>query len=105
MVSGGDHERRIDRWVGVIQSLGVPTVFMLFVLTLVYRHVPPVVDAHIRMLDRTTTTLKSMDQTLTEIQDSEFRQKQFMNDVYDAHDAHCEYLREIRDTMESSHAN
>lgn len=95
------HGKRVDRWVGIIQSLGVPTVFMLFVLGLVYRYVPPVIDAHVETLTRTTETLRSMDATLKQIKQTEARQEEFLRRIYGS-----DYPPRLSaDAMEASNAN
>jgi len=71
----------LERWVGVIQSLGIPTIFMLFVLCLAYRHIPPVVHAHIQMLERTTEALDVMARTLDEMKDSQYEQQRLMREM------------------------
>lgn len=80
---GGIWGVSLEQWVGVIQSLGIPTIFMLFVLCLAYRHIPPVVHAHIQMLDRTTQALDTMSQTLDEMKDSQYEQRALMKELCD----------------------
>ena len=56
----------IDGWVKIFQSLGVPTLFMIFFCYLAWEHLPPIATAHIELLRRTGDTLESMDETLTQ---------------------------------------
>jgi len=81
--NGGLLNISLERWVGVIQSLGIPTIFMLFVLCLAYRHVPPVVHAHIQMLERTTAALDAMAATLNQMKDSQHEQQRLMLELCD----------------------
>jgi hypothetical protein len=54
----------IDRAISIIQTVGVPLLFMLFVLYLVWSYLPPVANAHIELLQRTGDTLEKMEGTL-----------------------------------------
>ena len=72
-----------ERWVGVIQSLGIPTIFMMFILWLAYQHIPPVVQAHIHMLERTSESLNVMSETLDQMKDSQYEQQKLMQQMCD----------------------
>lgn len=56
----------IDKWVSLLQSIGIPTLFMIFVCYLAWTYVPPVVSAHMRLLERNGDALESMEHTLKE---------------------------------------
>jgi hypothetical protein len=92
----------LERWVGVVQSLGIPALFMLFVLFLAYRHVPPLVRAHINTLERTIEALDDMTDTLRKIEQQTERLRVFMDQVSLQHDEQCVELREIRAAMEAN---
>lgn len=92
----------VDRWAQLISSVGVPTIFMGFIMWLAYVNVPPVVQAHVELLRRTGDTLESMDQTLQqsnaaieEIVEVQRQTKTFMTRVCEDHDQHTEKLNEV----------
>jgi hypothetical protein len=82
----------IDKLINIIQTLGIPTLFMCFILYLVWCYVPPVVNAHVRLLERTGDTLEKMDITLQQsnvilksVSDVEQETKIFMGEARDSH--------------------
>lgn len=54
----------IDRAIALLQSVGVPLGFMIFVCYLAWSYFPPVAAAHIDLLKRTGDTLEKMEGTL-----------------------------------------
>jgi len=83
----------IDKWVVVIQSVGVPTLIILFLMWLAYSYIPPVVDGHLKLLERTSATLEAMERTLAqsndillEVNDVSQGTKRFMQEVCDDHE-------------------
>jgi hypothetical protein len=94
----------VDKWVALIQTLGVPLLFMAFVLYMAWVHVPPLVQGHVKLLERTGDTLESMDATLKqsnvillEVGDAERDTKKFMDKVLDDHNTQCKKLDAIID--------
>jgi len=82
----------IDKWVVVFQSVGVPTLIVLFLMWLAYSYVPPIVDGHLKLLERTSETLAAMEKTLaqsnailSEVNDVSQGTKLFMESVCDDH--------------------
>jgi len=78
--------------VSMVQSFGIPTLFMIFILYLVWSYLPPVATAHIELLNKTGNTLEEMDRTLkdynTTIQEFSNLGKEtsrFMKDATQAH--------------------
>ena len=94
----------VDRWVALIQTLGVPLLFMAFVLYMAWVHIPPLVNGHVKLLERTGDTLESMDATLkqsnailSEVNATEMETKAFMQKVCSEHDSHTKKLDVIID--------
>lgn len=54
----------ITTLTSLVQSFGIPTLFMIFILYLVWSYLPPVANAHIELLQKTGDTLQEMDKTL-----------------------------------------
>jgi len=71
----------VKEWVGILQMVGIPGVFMVGTLVLGYLNLPPVVRAQIQMMDRTGTTLESMDATLLKIQTQQYPSPDFRAEV------------------------
>lgn len=99
----------IDKWIGVFQSVGVPTLLLGFILYAAWSYLPPVVDGHLMLLRQTGNTLEKMDETLQqsnmvlgEIADIQRSTKTFMQEVQNCHeqqnqklDLHTEKLEAI----------
>jgi len=52
--------------VSILQTVGVPTLFMIFICYLGWQYIPTVVSAHVELLQRTGDTLDDMNKTLKE---------------------------------------
>jgi len=52
--------------VSVIQSIGPPTIFMLFIMWLVASYVPPWLSAQVNLMDRTGSALEGIDKSMEE---------------------------------------
>lgn len=94
----------VDRWIALMQTLGVPVLFMAFVLYMAWVHIPPLVEGHVRLLERTGDTLESMDHTLkqsnailNEVNETEVETKTFMQKVCSEHEAQQKKLDVIID--------
>jgi len=81
-----------EKWVSVFQSVGFPTALVAFMLYLAWCYLPPVVQGHVELLQKTGATLESMDRTLqqsnailAEVNDVEQATKAFMTTVCDDH--------------------
>ena len=82
----------ITTLTSLVQSFGIPTLFMIFILYLVWSYLPPVANAHIELLQKTGNTLQEMDKTLKDynVTIQEFSKlgketSEFMKDVNKAH--------------------
>lgn len=82
----------IDKWVQLFQSVGFPTILVGFLLYLAWCYIPPTVQGHLKLLQRTGDTLESVDKTLQqsnkallEINEVEQSTKSFMESVQTAH--------------------
>jgi hypothetical protein len=91
----------IDRWVTIVQTVGMPTMFMAFVMYLAWIYIPPVVAGHVELLEKTGQTLDSMDRTLQqsnmilrEVNEVEKDTKVFMQGVKVDHEKFCKKLDE-----------
>lgn len=92
----------LDKWVNLFQVVGFPTILLSFLLYAAWCYIPPVVNGHIRLLERTGDTLESMDQTLrqsnealAEVADIQRKSQAFMQSVETAHDIQIKKLDEI----------
>lgn len=56
-------------WLMLVQNLGIPVLFMAFVLFMAYQWLPPLAEAHISLLKRTGDTQESMNDTLAQQRD------------------------------------
>lgn len=97
----------------LLQKVGVPVLFMIFVCGLFGMYVPDMVKAHIVLLERTgdvleqtAKTLEKMDATLKqsniliqEVASVERDTKDFMDEVKDAHDKAQQDITVIKDTV------
>jgi len=97
----------IDKWVLVIQSVGVPTLIVLFLMWLAYSYVPPIVDGHLKLLERTSETLEAMEKTLkqsnailAEVSVVGQETRVFMQQVCQEHKTHDEKLDTIIEQTE-----
>jgi len=86
----------------VLQTVGVPTLFMLFIMYLAWQYVPPVVSGHVELLQKTGKTLESMDATLrqsnvilTEVNATEQETRAFMLRVCTDHESQGKKLDTI----------
>ena len=82
----------LDKCISLIQTLGIPTLFMIFICYLAWSYIPPVVSAHVRLLERTGDTLEKMDETLQqsnimieEVVEVERQTKSFIAECTEAH--------------------
>ena len=82
----------VDKWVGLFQSVGFPTLLVAFLLYTAWCYLPPVVQGHVKLLERTGDTLESMDKTLKqsnaildEVNEVEQSTKTFMEQVMKWH--------------------
>jgi hypothetical protein len=93
----------LEQWVTtinvVVGKVGLPLAIVIFLLCLGWRQIPRVVDGHVELLQKTGSTLESMDQTLkqsnailTEVNQTEQETKQFMHKVIEDHDKHDKKL-------------
>lgn len=96
----------IDRAIALLQSVGVPLGFMIFVCYLAWSYLPPVAAAHIELLKRTGDTLERMDETLkqsnsliSEVADVERQTKVFMQQVNDAHNTAQKDITVIKEAV------
>ena len=96
----------IDRAIIILQTVGIPTLFMIFICYLVWSYVPPVANAHIKLLERTGDTLEKMDETLkqstkilTELSEVEKLKPVFMSDVRASHTKAQDSLDRIESTV------
>ena len=96
----------IEMCLNIFQTVGLPTIFMVFILYLVWSYLPPVASAHIRLLERTGDTLEKMDQTLkqsnlmiAEVADVERQTKNFMLEVKQDHLSAQECLDKIESAV------
>lgn len=92
----------ITTLTSLVQSFGIPTLFMVFILYLVWSYLPPVATAHIELLQKTGNTLQEMDKTLkdynTTIQEFSQLGKEtsfFMKSATKAHNDAQESLNKI----------
>ena len=92
----------VERWASILQSFGIPTLFMFFVCYLVWTYLPPVVSAHLDLLEKQRASLQSMDETLDEnckmlrvIEQHEYPRKDFRERVYGDHDKAQQSLERI----------
>lgn len=83
----------VDAWANLIERVGWSTIMLMFVGWMIWKYVPPVVDAHVKLLDRTGDTLESMDETLKqsnaillEVSDVERETSAFMKHVDETHE-------------------
>jgi len=95
----------IDKAISVLQTVGVPTLFMIFVCVMLWQYVPQVVAGHVQLLERTGATLEKMDETLRqsnvmmkEILSVEQETKGFINKVNADHEKALKSL----DTIEKA---
>ena len=93
----------VEAWITVFQSLGIPTLFMVWVCWMVYSYLPPVASAHIELLKRTGDTLESMDETLTQsnkmldqLANQQYPQEDFRDMVHEEHMTAEKMLEEIK---------
>jgi hypothetical protein len=56
----------VTGWITLVQTIGIPGLFMAFFCYFVWSYVPPIVASHVELLKRTGDTLESMDDTLTQ---------------------------------------
>lgn len=82
----------VDKAISILQTVGIPTLFMIFICYMGWVYIPPVVQGHVRLLERTGETLEKMDDTLKqsntmiqEVVDVERQTKAFINSVESAH--------------------
>jgi hypothetical protein len=54
----------LDKWLSTFQTIGIPTAFMIFVMYIAWCQIPPLVEGHVKLLERTGDTLESMDEAL-----------------------------------------
>jgi len=95
----------VDKWFTMIQTIGIPGAFMAFICLGLYQYVPPVVKAHMNLLDRTGQTLESMDETLqqsnkmlNQIMEVEQSTQAFMDQVLQDHRNFQDKLDDIHGT-------
>ena len=93
----------LDKAVSLLQTVGIPTLFMLFICFMLYQYVPTVVKGHVDLLQRTGDTLEKMDETLKqssnmveEIIQVQRETKTFMKQVNIAHEAAQKDLTTIK---------
>ncbi len=96
----------LDKIISLIQTLGIPTLFMLFVCFMIYRYVPTIVEGHVELLKRTGDTLEKMDETLkqtntlmSEVAAVERETKVFMQNVNAAHETVQKDITVIKETV------
>lgn len=92
----------VDKWVQLFQSVGFPTALVGFLLYLAWCYIPPTVQGHLDLLQRTGDTLESVDKTLQqsnatllEINSVEQSSKRFMDEVQAAHESQNKKLETI----------
>ncbi len=108
-----------ERWVALIERLGIPGAFMFFICLGLYQWVPPVVDGHVKLLERTGDTLETMEKTLEqtnllmkEVVETERKTEIFMAEVHAEHlsaqnalDTALEDHTKIMESLRESHRN
>lgn len=96
----------ITTLTSLVQSFGIPTLFMIFILYLVWSYLPPVANAHIELLQKTGNTLQEMDKTLKDynVTIQEFSKlgketSEFMKNATKAHDDAQQSLDKIESVI------
>lgn len=96
----------VSQWATLFQTVGFPTLLICFLLYAAWCYVPPVVEGHIQLLNKTGETLSKMDLTLQqsnvilqEIVDVERETKKFFHQVESDHNEQKAVLNEIRNAV------
>ena len=106
-----------DRWISMIQTLGIPVILLGLLLWkingMVETYVPPIVDGHVELLKETTKAIKSIDRSvmaqnimLATLAEGDYPDLEFRKMVHDEHEVNLRLdtdthnlVREIHDEV------
>jgi len=104
-------------WMEQVKSLGVSVVFMLVILYLVGRYVPPWLESQVKLMDRMGDAVESMEivlrtidtniqsqaKLLRDISVSDYPRAEFRTMVHEEHAEHYELLSEVAKDVKDIH--